>query len=65
MGERLVVQFARGSNRRPDGYHDVQRAAPRPRRTQFRMTITGLPVDTSWQVSFPLPISHLGNSFVL
>ncbi|KAI9661039.1 MAG: hypothetical protein M1821_009366 [Bathelium mastoideum] len=49
MGERLVVQFARGSNRRPDGYHDVQRAAPRPRRTQFRMTITGLPVETSWQ----------------
>ncbi|KAF2236879.1 hypothetical protein EV356DRAFT_54508 [Viridothelium virens] len=49
MGERLVVQFARGSNRRPDGYHDMQRAAPRPRRTQFRMTITGLPVETSWQ----------------
>ncbi|KAI9698615.1 MAG: hypothetical protein M1820_007414 [Bogoriella megaspora] len=48
MGERLVVQFARGS-RRPDGYHDAPRAAPRPRRTQFRMTITGLPVETSWQ----------------
>ena len=62
MGERLVVQFARGSNRRPDGYHDMQRAAPRPRRTQFRMTITGLPVETSWQVSFPLTILHLGNT---
>ncbi|TKA58172.1 hypothetical protein B0A49_05385 [Cryomyces minteri] len=49
MGERLVVQFARGSNRRPDGAHFQERTAPRPRRTQFRMTITGLPAETSWQ----------------
>ncbi|KAK4963975.1 hypothetical protein LTR66_012537, partial [Elasticomyces elasticus] len=51
MGERLVVQFARGSNRGPrDGFpHQEHRTAPRPRRTVHRMTITGLPVETSWQ----------------
>lgn len=53
MGQRLTVQFARGSRQRegepgPGGYHD--RPIPRPRRTQFRMQITGLPIDTSWQV---------------
>lgn len=52
MGERLVVQFARGNSARPrDGYHDMPRMAPRPRRTVHRMTITGLPFETSWQVS--------------
>lgn len=52
MGERLVVQFARGNQPRPrDGYHDAPRMAPRPRRTVHRMTITGLPFETSWQVS--------------
>ncbi|CAK4030532.1 hypothetical protein DOTSEDRAFT_73793 [Lecanosticta acicola] len=49
MGERLVVQFARGSNRPRDGFEHQPRMAPRPRRTQHRMTITGLPGDTSWQ----------------
>ncbi|KAF2766458.1 hypothetical protein EJ03DRAFT_177979 [Teratosphaeria nubilosa] len=51
MGERLVVQFARGNQARPgrDGYHDAPRMAPRPRRTIHRMTITGLPFETSWQ----------------
>jgi len=50
MGERLVVQFARGNQPRPrDGYHDAPRMAPRPRRTVHRMTITGLPFETSWQ----------------
>ncbi|KAM0668149.1 hypothetical protein ACQRIT_000643 [Beauveria bassiana] len=53
-GTRLTVQFARGPRPRdPPGYggggghHD--RAPPRPRRTIHRMTITGLPNETSWQ----------------
>ncbi len=56
MGERLTVQFARGSRAREPpasggGYsHDRGNAAPRPRRTPHRMQITGLPGDTSWQV---------------
>lgn len=49
MGERLVVQFARGSTRQRDGYEHQPRAPPRTRRTQYRMTITGLPIETSWQ----------------
>jgi transcription initiation factor TFIID subunit 15 len=50
MGERLIVQFARGS-RRTENFAHQERAAPRPRRTPFRMRISGLPVETSWQVS--------------
>lgn len=50
MGERLVVQFARGSTRPRDGPGYQERMAPRPRRTVHRMTITGLPFETSWQV---------------
>jgi hypothetical protein len=54
MGERLVVQFARGARRNePHAYQE--RSAPRPRRTPFRMNITNLPVDTSWQVSIYPP----------
>lgn len=53
MGERLVVQFARGSTRPRDGPgYGQERMAPRPRRTVHRMTITGLPFETSWQVGF-------------
>ncbi|KAF2453328.1 hypothetical protein BDY21DRAFT_293162 [Lineolata rhizophorae] len=48
MGERLVVQFARGSRRNPE-FQPQERTAPRPRRTPFRMSITGLPTETSWQ----------------
>ncbi|ODA82247.1 hypothetical protein RJ55_00754 [Drechmeria coniospora] len=48
MGERLTVQFARGSRNR-EGFGAFERAPPRPRRTAFRMQITGLPSDTSWQ----------------
>ncbi len=55
MGERLVVQFARGSNRPRDDHGFAPRQAPRPRRTVHRMTITGLPYETSWQVSKPSP----------
>ncbi|KAK3684569.1 hypothetical protein LTR37_020132 [Vermiconidia calcicola] len=49
MGERLVVQFARGSTRPRDDRGYQPRLAPRPRRTVHRMTITGLPYETSWQ----------------
>lgn len=51
MGERLVVQFARGATRPREGFEAGPRMAPRPRRTVHRMTITGLPFETSWQVS--------------
>jgi len=50
LGERLVVQFARGPRHTNDGAN-TERAPPRPRRTPHRMQISGLPVDTSWQVS--------------
>ncbi|KAI7786056.1 pre-mrna splicing factor [Diaporthe eres] len=56
MGERLTVQFARGSRHRengapggPGGFASNERAPPRPRRTPHRMQISGLPTDTSWQ----------------
>ncbi|KAJ9621223.1 hypothetical protein H2203_007275 [Taxawa tesnikishii (nom. ined.)] len=49
MGERLVVQFARGTTRPREHGYSEHRAAPRPRRTVHRMTITGLPFETSWQ----------------
>jgi transcription initiation factor TFIID subunit 15 len=49
------VQFARGGNRPRDDYGHAPRMAPRPRRTVHRMTITGLPYETSWQVSNSLP----------
>lgn len=48
-GERLTVQFARGP-RRKDDFGPQERQAPRPRRTIYRMQITGLHSDTSWQV---------------
>lgn len=54
MGERLIVQFARGS-RRNENFTPHERAAPRPRRTPFRMRIANLPVETSWQVRLPDP----------
>lgn len=52
MGERLTVQFARGTRHREQGggYSHDRNSAPRPRRTPYRMQITGLPNDTSWQV---------------
>ncbi|PSK44193.1 hypothetical protein B9Z65_173 [Elsinoe australis] len=50
MGERLVVQFARGGNKPPRDFDGPShRAPPRPRRTVHRMTISGLPPETSWQ----------------
>lgn len=53
-GQRVTVQFARGS--RPRDYPMPDRTHPRPRRTAFRLSITGLPGDTSWQVSSPLVV---------
>ena len=55
MGERLTVQFARGTRNRE--FQPNERAAPRPRRTPHRMQISGLPVETSWQVCNP-PFLH-------
>ena len=49
-GSRLTVQFARGSRQR-DTFAQPDRTHPRPRRTAYRMQITGLPGETSWQVS--------------
>ncbi|KAK0122794.1 hypothetical protein DL98DRAFT_487033 [Cadophora sp. DSE1049] len=48
MGERLTVQFARGTRNR-DTFANTERTAPRPRRTPHRMQISGLPGETSWQ----------------
>ena len=49
MGERLTVQFARGARQR-DPLAGPERIVPRPRRTPYRMQITGLLSETSWQV---------------
>ncbi|KAI9831828.1 MAG: hypothetical protein M1826_002860 [Phylliscum demangeonii] len=49
MGERLTVQFARGSRPRDAFPGTGERIIPRPRRTAYRMQITGLPTETSWQ----------------
>ncbi|KAL4741580.1 hypothetical protein BDV11DRAFT_182488 [Aspergillus similis] len=48
-GERLTVQFARGPRRKENFPVPTDRPnLPRPRRTIFRMIISGLP-ETSWQ----------------
>ncbi|MCJ1425977.1 hypothetical protein MMC29_003878 [Sticta canariensis] len=47
-GSRLTVQFARGSRQR-EPFSAPDRPHPRPRRTAYRMQITGLPGETSWQ----------------
>lgn len=60
MGERLTVQFARGSRNRESGFGTHERAPPRPRRTPFRMQITGLPNETSWQVCSIFPFLVAG-----
>lgn len=53
-GSQLVVQYARGS--RPAPYSSMERPPPRPRRSGQRMQITGLPYETSWQVSSLYPV---------
>ncbi|KAL1958242.1 hypothetical protein VTO42DRAFT_4750 [Malbranchea cinnamomea] len=48
-GERLTVQFARGPRHKDASYGPSDRPSiPRPRRTIYRMQISGLP-ETSWQ----------------
>lgn len=68
-GERLTVQFARGPRRKENLPGPMDRPSmPRPRRTVFRMVVSGLP-ETSWQVSSPTSfvlasrISHLAISY--
>lgn len=52
-GERLTVQFARGPRRKENFPGPMDRPnMPRPRRTVYRMMVSGLP-ETSWQVSSP------------
>lgn len=61
-GSRLTVQFARGSRQRD--FPAPDRTHPRPRRTAYRMQISGLPGETSWQVRYlPLPsfLVHSGS----
>jgi len=49
-GQRLTVQFARGNRHAPrDNTFPSDSRYPRTRRTQFRMNISGLQPDTSWQ----------------
>lgn len=49
-GERLTVQFARGPRHKETFAGPPDRnTAPRPRRTVYRMQITGLQPETSWQ----------------
>jgi hypothetical protein len=50
-GQRLTVQFARGARPR-DAFAPPDRVHPRPRRTAYRMQLTGLAEGTSWQVSY-------------
>jgi hypothetical protein len=49
MGSRLNVQFARGGRERREPFFN-DRPAPRTRRTIYRLNLTGLPAETSWQV---------------
>jgi hypothetical protein len=57
MGERLTVQFARGTRNRE--FAPTERTAPRPRRTPHRMQISGLPGETSWQVCNPRSFTRM------
>lgn len=66
MGERLTVQFARGTRTRDTFANTERNAPPRPRRTPHRMQISGLPGETSWQVCFPRSFPRtLGSQFLL
>ncbi|KAJ6256695.1 Pre-mRNA-splicing factor [Drechslerella dactyloides] len=50
LDSRLTVQFARGPRpQRSDFNGPSGDRTPRPRRTPYRMNISGLPTDTSWQ----------------
>ncbi|KAF3275332.1 hypothetical protein TWF132_002927 [Orbilia oligospora] len=50
MDSRLTVQFARGPRPTRNDFNGPSGdRTPRPRRTPYRMNISGLPTDTSWQ----------------
>jgi len=55
MGSRLNVQFARGGRERREPFYP-DRPAPRTRRTLYRLNVTGLQGETSWQVR----LTHFG-----
>lgn len=59
------MQFARGPRRKDDFSGPQDRNIPRPRRTIYRMQITGLQPDTSWQVSKLVSSSFLSPSAVI
>lgn len=61
-GERLTVQFARGPRRKEAPGPPERPSAPRPRRTIYRMQLTGLP-ETSWQVRSTFPVIGLCGFF--
>lgn len=65
MGERLQLEFAkrrreredRGDNYRDrDSFRDrpERREPRRPRRSEFRIQVSDLPSECSWQVCFPI-----------
>ncbi|PQE24564.1 hypothetical protein CJF32_00007607 [Rutstroemia sp. NJR-2017a WRK4] len=67
MGERLTVQFARGTRNRDTFANTERNAPPRPRRTPHRMQISGLPGETSWQptrLDLVKPASFHGHVFL-
>lgn len=49
MGNRLVVQFARGGRPREAMPGPYDRPQPRTRRTIYRMSMSNLSSDVSWQ----------------
>jgi len=57
MGSRLNVQFARGGRERREPFYP-DRPAPRTRRTLYRLNVTGLQGETSWQVR----LTHVGDT---
>lgn len=64
-GERLTVQFARGPRRKENFSGPMDRPSmPRPRRTMFRMRVSGLP-ETSWQVSSPTLLTWIPGFFCI
>lgn len=65
MGERLTVQFARGTRNREAFANNTERTAPRPRRTPHRMQISGLPGETSWQVCLPHSFPRISGALLL
>ncbi|EEB05412.2 mRNA export factor Srp2 [Schizosaccharomyces japonicus yFS275] len=49
MGERIIVEPARGERRRRDTFRDGAAKYPRPRRTGYRLIVENLAEDVSWQ----------------